>query len=185
MQQAWLKRQSKKIPHATVHLGWRENALQILAHIPDKDIFTRAVRNNENLCLFGDVFEIFLKDVAHKAYYEFHIAPNGLWMQLKMPGTEFFRRGGFDLNALRIPRRFLNFRLQVNRRANYWKVYAKIPASRLFGKKLTLKNRVWLASFSRYDYSKNKKNPILSSTSPHRVPHFHRIEEWQPLRFVS
>ncbi|MEO6053520.1 MAG: hypothetical protein ABIP97_05860, partial [Chthoniobacterales bacterium] len=157
MTQGWLKRQNTKVPRATIHLGWRDNALQVLARLPDKDIFNTATRNNLNLCLFGDVFEIFLRDNAQKSYHEFHVAPNGRWMQLKMPSAELFSRGNVDLDSLRIPQLFINFRLRINRRANYWMVYAKIPASRLFGEKININNRTWLASFSRYDYSKNKR----------------------------
>jgi hypothetical protein len=41
----------------------------------------------------------------------------------------------------------------------------------------------WLFSFSRYDYTRGRGEPVISSTSPHAAPAFHRQQEWGRLRF--
>jgi hypothetical protein len=41
-----------------------------------------------------------------------------------------------------------------------------------------------LFSFSRSDYTRGRKKPVLSSTSPHKVLNFHRQEEWGEMRFT-
>jgi hypothetical protein len=42
----------------------------------------------------------------------------------------------------------------------------------------------WRFSFSRYDYIRGRREPMISSTSPHARPGFHRREEWGTLIFV-
>jgi hypothetical protein len=183
MQQGWLKRPQKNFLPATIRVGWRDNAMQILAEIPDKHIFSHSTANNNNMWQLGDVFEIFTRDTARKTYYELHISPNGHWMQLEIPSAEIFRKRNFIFENLKVSRKIFRFRLQITRKANSWRVYAKVPSTRICGKK-PLKGRTWLTSFSRYDCTRDLKNPVYSSTSPHRIADFHRQQEWIPLRFV-
>ncbi|MEO6846273.1 MAG: carbohydrate-binding family 9-like protein [Chthoniobacterales bacterium] len=184
MRQAWLKRVALNFRPGKVRLGWQRNSLFILAQLSDEDIFSNATKNNQNLWTYGDVFEIFLRDPSRPPYHELHIAPNDRWMHMRIPSTVFFKNGGFDCDLLKIaPRRF-DFCLRVNQRTNRWEICARIPSSLVYEASTTLKGKSWMASFSRYDYSKNRKTPVRSSTSPHSLRSFHRQEEWSHLLFV-
>jgi hypothetical protein len=48
----------------------------------------------------------------------------------------------------------------------------------------SLEGTDWLFSFSRYDCTRGLAVPVISSTSPHAAPSFHRQQEWGTLRFV-
>ena len=48
-----------------------------------------------------------------------------------------------------------------------------------------LRDETWPAAFGRYDCTCGNPEPMISSTSPHRVASFHRQEEWGELTFVN
>jgi hypothetical protein len=43
----------------------------------------------------------------------------------------------------------------------------------------------WRFSFSRYDYTRGRVAPVISSTSPHAKADFHHQQEWGILRLAS
>ena len=69
--------------------------------------------------------------------------------------------------------------------AGKWFVYAEIPASSVCTQLRPLKGSQWHFSFSRYDYTRGREKPVISSTSPHTVPNFHHQHEWGLLNFQS
>jgi len=73
----------------------------------------------------------------------------------------------------------------VDRSAGRWCVYAEIPAASVCGAARPLNGQRWMFSFSRYDYTRPSPHPIISSTSPHQLPGFHRQEEWGTLQFQA
>lgn len=158
--------------------------MQFLAHIPDKDIVNTSISNNQDFYGFGDAFEIFVRDVSRKTYYELHISPAGHWMQLKLPDREILKKKGFKVDSIKVPRLMFHFRVRVNRHGNYWEIYARIPLKNICPEHVSLEGRKWLVSFSRYDYTQGRRNPVLSSTSNHRIRDFHRQEDWHELHFT-
>jgi hypothetical protein len=65
---------------------------------------------------------------------------------------------------------------------NRWKVLAKIISTNLTGKNID-PGEEWMFSFSRYDYTRGVKKPVLSSTSLHSRPHFHDRHDWGTVIF--
>jgi hypothetical protein len=171
---------------AAVRIGWRAERFLAFGELTDDKLFTRATEDNQLLCSFGDVFEIFLRDLEGERYAEFHVAPNGKRLQLLWPDAATVRRVGnkeVSLDELKIDEPIFDFTQWSEGKT--WCICALVPSSVFLRAGTTLEGRTWRASFSRYDYSSAEEPPILSSTSPHAEISFHRQQEWAELHFLA
>ncbi|HEY5792892.1 MAG TPA: hypothetical protein VIS74_06300 [Chthoniobacterales bacterium] len=160
-----------------VRVGWNADGLWTLARMEDECIFTQATRDNEKLWLLGDVFEIFVRDMAGEEYLELHAAPTGHRLQLCFASDqviEHLRNGHLEVEELMVDEPL--FCLKVRTAPDCWEVLACVSA---------IKGRALRASFSRYDYRDADTPPVLSSTSMHREVNYHRQHEWAELRLVG
>jgi len=187
MQQAWLPAPDPAFTPATVRTGWRGDALLVFAELDDEDIFTAATDHNQAFWELGDTFEIFLRPADQQGYVELHVAPNNLHLHLWFPDAGFLARTPpadvFGL-ALRPPEAFTS-RVWVDEAAGRWSVLAEVPAAVACGHPRVLAGSEWQFSFSRYDFARGRKEAVISSTSPHAAPSFHRQQEWGRLRIMS
>jgi hypothetical protein len=170
--QHWLEKSEADFQPGSVRIGWRDAKLLIFAELLDRDIFTTATAHNQWLHELGDVFEIFLRPTGSEAYFEFHIAPNNLRLQLRFPDAGAFRRR--ETEDCRFDDPFLEHRVWLE--ADRWSVLAQIPIAK--------QGDEWRFSFSRYDYTRGRNQPVTSSSSPHTVLSFHQQEAWGKLQFV-
>ena len=180
--QAWLPSPQETFRQGIVHLGWRETRLIVAASLDDDIIFTQATADNQRLWELGDVFEIFLRDAEREGYLELHIAPGDKRLQLQFPSRQTvidLRSGLGRLEDFIVKESLFDFR--TRKAAGRWKLIALIPASSLGLKVASLKGRTVFASFSRYDYGSDGGPAVLSSTSPHAKPDFHRQGDWTRL----
>jgi hypothetical protein len=83
-----------------------------------------------------------------------------------------------------VPKVLLVSQTEVQHQNHFWRVLAKIPACVARSKSIQAGD-VWTFSFSRYDCTRGKNEPVLSSCSPHSQPRFHRQQEWGKLFFVD
>jgi hypothetical protein len=63
-----------------------------------------------------------------------------------------------------------------------WFVLARV-AGRMIERKDDLSGSRWAFSFGRYDYTRGQNVPVISSTSAHTKPDFHRQQEWGTIQF--
>jgi hypothetical protein len=186
MQQAWRQEPEPGFCPAVVRCGWNENNLLVHAVLEDVDIFNPVDTFNAPAYRFGDVFEIFLRPSGQEAYYEFHVNPRNQRYQVRIPSADAAasQLAGSDLpsdwfvNAWQIDSRVI-----VDSDAKQWRVVVAIPLARVAEFKIPVMGDTWRVSFSRYDYTQDKPLPVLSSTSHHPVPRFHRQQEWIELEF--
>ena len=184
MHQAWRDMPEEKFLPARVRIGWRADRFLVFGELTDNLLFTRATEDNQILCSFGDVFEIFLRDSEGEHYAEFHIAPNGKRLQLLWPDAGTIRRVGnkeISLDDLKVHGPIFDFSQWSE--GQTWCICASVPGSALLPVGTSLEGRAWTASFSRYDYSSAEEPPVLSSTSPHAEVSFHRQQEWATVNF--
>lgn len=184
--QPWRKKVERDFAPGQVRTGWRGDALLIFAELADRDIFTNATDTNQNMWELGDTFEIFLQPANWLGYVEFQVAPNNLHLQKRFPdavAVEDLRLHGID--KYRLDGKAFHSRTWVHTNGNCWSVYAEIPAGTLGGPVRSLRGRRWRFSFSRYDYTRTRKEPVISSTSPHAKADFHRQQEWGELIFET
>jgi hypothetical protein len=184
MQQAWRAEDEAGFAPAIVRTGWQGHSLLVFAELTDADVFTAATQHNQRFWELGDTFEMFLRPVDRQAYVELHVAPNNLRLQLRFADAEMITRlpkadvFGRALVAVEI------FRSTTWVEAGRWVVLAEIPAASVCERDVPLAGSAWRVSFSRYDCTRGRAEPIISSTSPHALPVFHRQQEWGVVTFV-
>ena len=173
MGQAWLAAPEPDFLAAKVCVGRRGNSLIVSATMPDLDIFTKTTDANQRTWELGDVFEIFLKPEGEDFYRELHITPANTRTQLAIAAVgatgEFLPDGIFESH--------------VWIESGHWHVLAAVPTAVVTGRAEISPGEKWCFSFCRYDAFRDGRQPILSSTSPHPVPKFHRPAEWGVMVF--
>lgn len=185
LRQAWREKEEPDFAPGIIRVGWQNESLLVFAELSDADIFTRATGENEFLWEKGDAFEIFLRPEGQTAYFEFHVAPNNCRMQMRFADAQavgrMSARGAFH-EAL-VAGKFFCSMTWTQPEAKRWFVFADIPVASVCEKKQPLARTHWHFSFSRYDYTHDREKPVISSTSAHTQPKFHRQDEWGLMQF--
>ena len=186
MRQAWLTEPEPDFSPATIRTGWRNDSFLVFAKLEDADIFTRATAHNQRMWELGDVLEIFLSPENSASYVEFHVTSNNMRLQLRFPDTATLRRAqaANQFDDLLLTDGVFHSHAWAEPENKRWFVLAEIPTVAVCGTNQPLAGMKWRFSFSRYDYIRGRQKPILSSTSPHARPDFHRREDWGTLIFV-
>lgn len=186
LRQAWRTTPEPDFAPATVRTGWRGSSLLVFAELTDADIFSRATDHNQRMWKLGDVLEIFLSPESSASYVEFHVTPNNYRLQLRFPDTATLRRAQAEnrFEHLLLPDGVFHSRTWMQPENNKWFVLAEIPAVVVGGAAARLAGVRWTFSFSRFDCTRGRTEPICSSTSPHPNPDYHRCEDWGTLIFV-
>lgn len=186
MLQPWLAHPEPDFTPAVVRAGRRGGSFLVFAELEDADIFTRATAPNQRMWELGDVLEIFLQPENSPGYVEFHVTPNNLRLQLRFPDADSLRHAQAEncFEHLLLPDGVFASRTWMQPEKKSWFALAEIPAAVVCGADQPLAGTRWRFSFSRYDYIRGRPEPVLSSTSPHALPDFHRCEEWGTLLFV-
>ncbi len=167
--QAWLQAPESRLQSGAVRVARRERTLLVLAELDDADIHTSATRPNQRFWELGDTFEMFLEPEGATRYLELHVAPNGLTLQLRIP----IPRPAVEPETLMVEGPLFERRVWVE--AGRWTVLASVPFASIGGPPARF-------SFCRYDYTRERSAPVLSSTSPYSRLDFHRRHEWGILR---
>ena len=186
MHQGWRTEPEPGLRPASVRCGWTAEALLVFAVLDDDDIFNPVEDFNTPAFQHGDVFEMFLRPAGQAAYYEFHVSPRNQRFQLRIPSAAAFAapRAAAGVPPAWLVRDWqIGSRVQVDAAKGRWRVLATIPLARVAENGLPVAGKAWRFSFSRYDYTQGQAAPVLSSTSPHRQPSFHRQQEWGTLSF--
>lgn len=186
MSQTWLPALEPDFAPAFVRAGWRDEALFVFAELVDSDIFTGATSHNQRMWELGDVLEIFLRPDAQEAYTELHITPTNLRMQLRLADAqavqELAKAKSFETAMIERP--IFESAVWVRPETQRWHVSARIPATGICDRVERMEGSRWHFSFSRYDYTKGREKPVISSTSPHPIARFHSQAEWGTLHFA-
>lgn len=170
--QAWLERPQPEFRPGSVRVGHRDAALWLFADLEDDDAFSRATRLNERLWELGDTFEMFLETSPARRYVELHVAPANQRLQLRIPIPRPLDRAPEEFMVAEPLFASWAWRTEAG-----WQVLAAVPFASVGG-------RPERFSFSRYDYTRGRPEPVLSSTSPHARCDFHRREDWGRLVYA-
>lgn len=185
-QQAWRAPQEQGFRPATACLRREASHLVVKAELMDDDIFNPETRCHQPFYRCGDVFEIFLRPTHQAAYTELHVGPNNQTFHLHIPSAELFTAHRSDPEAWRqwiVAERRFESGVVVDAGAKRWRVEASIPLAVISDRPVQAGDR-WLFSFSRYDYTRGRPEPVLSSTSPHTELNYHAQSEWGTLVFA-
>jgi len=184
LKQSWLPVPQEEFEPGLVYTGWKNSDFFVFAELPDADIFTFAKDPGDRLWRLGDTFEIFLGRPDQEAYYEFHVAPNNLTLQLHFPNSQAAEWAG---RTQRFEELMMNGDAFVSQtwikpETKRWFVLGRI-SGRLLETSGELAGARWSFSFCRYDYTRGEEVPVISSTSPHAKADFHRRQEWGTICF--
>lgn len=181
MSQTWRGSPEPGFRPATVRVGWQDERLLVLAELDDDDIWTAATGHGQRFWELGDTFEIFLAAAGVTKYIECHVTPLNQRLQLRFPleGPAALGPDPF-VNAL-VPGDDFDSRVWLADDGRGWIALAAIPGTFAGLPQGPLAGSTWRYSFSRYDASSGTATPVISSTSPHPVPSFHRQQEWGTL----
>lgn len=188
MFQNWLPMPDRELRPGSVAVAHYDHDLIVYAELTDEDIFNPVKANGVEAFKWGDVIEIFLREENEDRYLEHHITPDNYVLQLHWPNVETVRKLVDDLNrgkqvdyvaqySSHIPVRSQTI---VQPDLSVWRVLAIIPLNLLAAKSWET-SRNWSFSFSRYDYTRSRKDPVLSSTSALQAPNFHELTSWGTL----
>ena len=117
----------------SIRLGWDQGKLWVLATLTDSSIFNSATQHNELMWRLGDTFEMFLKPKAQARYYEFHVTPQNLRMQLRLKSEEYIQeardwgRGLADKDFVSEP--LFEHWTRKDETDGFWEVLACVPAA--------------------------------------------------------
>jgi hypothetical protein len=183
--QGWLAKPDKDFAPATVRVGWLGHSLRVYAELDDADIFSRATAHNQRMWELGDVLEIFLHPEGSASYVEVHVTPNNFRLQLKFPDTATLRRAqaANHFDDLLLGEGVFHSHTWTDAKHGKWFVHAEIPAGLVAGAEAFPPKTSWRFSFSRYDGTRGRQEPVISSSSPHAKPDFHRRDEFGTLSF--
>ena len=171
--QHWNKTPEARFQPGFVQVTQTDSGLLIEANLQDRAINLSRYPLNHLAFLECDAFEVFLgaENAAH--YFEFHVTPSNSILQLRFEiGAD---REPLEEHMLQEPL----FASEVKIESTSWHVRMQIPLHPLNFPDLS---RLKL-SFGRYDHLSDGSRPVISSTSPHTVCNFHRMEEWPLLNF--
>jgi hypothetical protein len=184
LKQSWLPVPQEELECGLVYTGWKDSDFFVFAELTDADIFTFAKEPGDRLWRLGDTFEIFLGRSDQEAYYEFHVAPNNLKLQLHFPDAQAAGWVGRTQRFEDLMMKGDAFVSQtwVKPEMKRWFVLGRVPG-KLLEPKGELAGARWSFSFCRYDYTRGEEVPVISSTSPHTKADFHRRREWGTIYF--
>jgi len=184
-QQAWLPETEAGFSPGDVRLGWQEHSLLVFADLSDLDIFNKATGPDQRLWELGDVFEMFFKSIETERYVEFQVTPHNQRLQLRYPNRNAAQvaRSMRSLDEFLVPDETFHSMTWIE--TGRWQVFAQIPAPMVCGSNEPIEDMQWHFSFGRYDHTRGVKNPVISSTSLHSQPDFHRQQEWNTLAFKT
>lgn len=185
LQQSWLDEEAAGFSPAVVRTGWHGSSLLVFAELTDTDIFNGATKLNQRTWELGDVFEMFLRSAEKESYVEFHVTPNNQRLQLRYTDDAAAGRARKTgrLEDVLVGDEAFKSMTWIENQMGQWYVYAEIPALAVCGSNESIENTQWRFSFGRYDYTRGVTEPIISSTSPHAKPDFHRQHEWGVMTF--
>ncbi|MDO5582420.1 MAG: hypothetical protein Q4G69_14955 [Planctomycetia bacterium] len=146
--------------------------LIITADFTDSDIGNSAVKNNEKTWTTGDVCEFFFQPVGREDYYEFHVTPNGITLQLHIPKLELLRVLPFEEKLFES-----GFKSEAKVEKGHWTAKMIIPLSSL-GKNVKFEGSLF--AVCRYNYNKNWDGPEQTSSTPLPTS-FHSPSEWHKI----
>lgn len=154
-------------------LAVEDGALHVCAAFEDSDIGNSATENNTKTWLTGDVLECFVQPAGTGDYYEFHVTPEGITLQLHLPPIERFRTIPFEQEICEAG---LKAKAQKFPERNLWCGELIVPFKGIGLNRDKLNGTRF--AICRYNYNKNWSEPEISSTGLFPGGTFHCPSQW-------
>ncbi|XHR29373.1 MAG: hypothetical protein ACFUZC_02185 [Chthoniobacteraceae bacterium] len=173
--QPWRATPEESFRPAFARLGYAEGVFCVKVELKDDDVFNPISGFNEPAYKSGDVVEVFAYALGNPRYCEIHTTPGGSLLQLR-----------FRVDQPRIPQADSLVaapvsRVLTRRTPAGWSAFFEIP-SKITGS-FPRPGGEWRVAVCRYDYTRGRARPVLSSTAALGKVDFHQIENWTPIVF--
>lgn len=182
--QYWLGNKHQPSEKTTAWVCYDQQFLCFYVVMDDSDILTGATENDQKLWSLGDTVEFFIKpDLTGQRYYEIHISPNGMIMDICIPSRQKMKAGKITWQEMITYNSKSKMKVEVFPEKAGWAVKLCIPweAFELNGTPEPVST--WQFAVCRYNYFSARKKPELSSTAYLSVLDFHRYEDYHSLIF--
>ncbi len=154
-----------------------DKAFYVHALFYDSDIFNQATQSNiDPTWKLGDVMEFYLQLPGHKDYYEFHVSPDNVILQLHLPCNERQYIMNYENNIFQGG---LQSKVQSIPEENLWYAEMVLPYSNFDISAEDVKGSRF--AICRYNYYKGHEEPETSSTAKLSGRRFHNPECWHVL----
>lgn len=185
LRQSWLGPESMPQERAVAYPFRTQEGLAFYVWMQDTCIFTEARKHNEKMWQLGDVVEFFVKPGADRAdYWEIHLTPNNLIMDIHIPSREGLLGGSIPWDQVIAADSGASTTVVCNPALTSWAAGICIPW-KAFGSPLPPPSgTLWQAAVCRYNSPGTlEEEPELSSTALLQGRGFHRYEDYHLLRF--
>jgi len=169
--QPWLPTPEPAFRATRVAVRFAGGVLHVDADMDDDDVFNDATRHNERTWELGDVFEVFARRDDEERYVEVHVTPDNVRLHLRFADFAHVHRIASIDEVAADP---LAIETAAERTVRGWRARVALPLPAAPGD-------VVRVSFCRYDATRGRP-PVISSSSPHPEPSFHRPREWVACR---
>ena len=184
--QWWLGTGHRPEEDASAYVGWTTEGLCFYVRLEDSDIFTQARQDNEQLWARGDTVEFFLKPgTKREDYWEIHISPNGLIMDIYIPSREKLMSKIVSWEEVLAPESGTRKRIHTAPADALWSVECCVPWQAFGSGTAPEPGTVWQIAICRYNYTTGSEEPELSSTAHFSERGFHRYEDYHDLVFTG
>ncbi|CAM3059242.1 hypothetical protein [Rariglobus hedericola] len=175
--QSWFPQLEADFKPGRVWLGIQGDDLVAYAVLEDDQPSNRATQLNDATWIMGDALELFFHAEGRPAYYEFHVTPDNVRLQLFFPSREAFLERRKHTHWAVADSRFESA-ARVNDTRTQWEAVMRIKLALVLDEPRDDGSRRFRFSFSRYDYQPGRKRPVTSATTRLHAPDFHYIPEW-------
>ena len=185
LRQSWLDADRMPAERALAYPFRTQEGLGFYVWMEDSCVFTEARRNNEKMWQLGDVVEFFVKPgVDRDDYWEIHVTPNDLIMDIHIPSREGVLGGSIPWEQVIAAQSGAHTTVVTNAERKSWAAGICIPWT-AFGSPIPPPpGTLWQFAVCRYNSPGSlAEEPELSSTALLEGPGFHRYEDYHLLRF--
>jgi len=182
--QHWLAPGRVPKEQGTARVGRNAEGLWFHVRLEDGDILTTATEDNQCMWQLGDVVEFFVKPgVERPDYWEIHITPNGLIMDIHIPERAGLVSGEISwAQVIAADSRSRKWVKSVPGQG-VWAVELCVPWATFGVSGVPEPGTTWQFAVCRYNCTGGLEDPELSSTAHYTQPGFHRYEDYHDLVF--
>jgi hypothetical protein len=178
LRQHWCDAMPVEQGHAFVAIC--DEGLRFYTWFEEQPPYTTARAHNQRLFELGSVAEFFIQPAGSAAYWEIHLSPNSLIMDIHIPNRDDLMAGRLDWDDLIAPGS--QARYQVTTTTSAWSTEIILPWP-CFERTAIPSGEDWGVGICRYNYPDRLVDPELSATAPFDQLSFHRTEEYHRLVF--
>ena len=164
----------------TAYVGHSKEGLRFYTHFEDSFQFTTATENNQRLFELGSVVEFFIVPEHSNTYWEIHLSPNNLIMDIKIPDNAKLLAHELNWDDLICHSSQATYTVVCNEES--WATEITIPW-KTFERAGIPTGEMWRFAVCRYNYRGDLEHLEYSATAPFTKLSYHQLPQYHQLQF--